>query len=102
MIHYTCDRCKCQIESGEEFRYVVHLEVKAALDIAPEVVDDVDRDHLHEIHEILEAVDDIENSVLDDELFQQLRYDLCTKCYREFIRNPVGKEPIAKLNFSKN
>ena len=54
MIHYSCDCCKRALDS-EDLRYVVKMEVYAAID--PASMDDVDddRDHLQEIQEILHA-----------------------------------------------
>lgn len=102
MIHYSCDRCKRQIDSQEEFRYVVRMEVRAALDFGTSAEDDDDRDHLMELHEILETAEDAESEMIDDELYQQLRYDLCPECYRKFMRNPMGKEPVVEFTFSQN
>ncbi len=60
MIHYTCDRCKRTINSENELRYVVRLEVYASLDPIEDELHD-DRDHLQEIQEILERLDDTQN-----------------------------------------
>ncbi len=102
MIQYSCDRCKRQIDSQVEFRYVVRLEVRAALDFGPGMEDEADRDHLMELHEILESAEDADSDLIDDDLYQQLRYDLCPECYRKFMRCPMGREPIVEFNFSKN
>lgn len=55
MIHYSCDCCKRALDS-EDLRYVVKMEVYAAID--PASMDDVDddRDHLQEIQGILQAL----------------------------------------------
>ena len=58
MIHYTCDRCKCEINPEEELRYSVQVEIKAVFDTTNHQVDDNDTDHLLELHEILERLDD--------------------------------------------
>ncbi len=102
MINYSCDRCKRKINSQEEFRYVVRMEVRAALDFGPGSDDEADRDQLMELHEILELAEDDEADLIDDELYQQLRYDLCPECYRKFMRNPMGREPSVEFNFSQN
>ena len=57
MIHFSCDRCK-RVLGNDELRYVVRLEVQAMVDpVDGEELDD-DRDHLLELHEILERLDD--------------------------------------------
>ena len=102
VIHYSCDRCKRVIESEEEMRYVVRMEVRAAFDGTHVEVDQDDRDHLLEVHEILEAVDDFEDEGGTEEVCQQLKFDLCPECYRRFIKTPMGRENTVELNFSQN
>ena len=102
MIHYSCDRCKRIIDQEDDLRYVVKLEVHAAME--PLEVDEFedDRDHLLEIQEILERLEDAESEAVGEELYQRRRYDLCPDCYRQFIKNPVGHDARAHLGFSQN
>ena len=102
MIHYSCDRCKRPIDTDDELRYVVRLEVHAAMEpLEVDAVED-DRDHLLEVQEILERLEDVDSEALGDELYQRCRYDLCSDCYREFMKNPVGSEARAHFGFSQN
>jgi len=98
MIHFTCDRCKREIDSDLELRYVVRVEVQAMMEPCEVDVQD-DRDHLLEIQEILERMDD---DNVGDDVYQRRRFDLCPTCYRKYIKNPLGREAVAHLNFSKN
>ncbi len=102
MIHYTCDRCRRLLDSQDDLRYVVKLESYAAME--PLDADDVedDRDHLSEIQDILERMEDSESDYVGDDVYQKKRYDLCPDCYREFIRDPLGRERPAHLGFSPN
>lgn len=102
MIHFTCDVCKRPLDQEHDLRYVVRMEVYAALDDAGTPIDD-DRDHLQEIHDVLERLDDldIENDELGDDVYQQLRFDLCSECRKKFLKDPLGRR-IAQLDFSKN
>ena len=103
MIHYSCDRCGRPIDPQDELRYVVRLEVEAVMEpLEGEVVDDSDRDHLMELHEILERADDAANPMLGEGVYFRRRYDLCSDCHRKFRKNPVGKENAKQLNFSQN
>ena len=61
-----------------------------------------DRDHLLEIQEILERLDDSDSDLIGDDVYQKRRFDLCPECYRQFIKNPVGRETPAHLGFSQN
>jgi hypothetical protein len=100
MIHYSCDRCQRSIDTEAELRYVVRIEVQAAL--GADVSTDDDRDHLLEIHEILERADDANDPLISDEVYRRQRFDLCSDCYRAFLSNPLGHEHNKQLDFSKN
>lgn len=99
MIHHSCDLCKRLIDPEEDLRYVVKIEVYAALDPVEDADDD--RDNLLEMHEILERMDDAENGSVGSDVYQALRFDLCPDCRRRFVKNPLGRE-AKKFNFSKN
>ena len=102
MIHYSCDRCKRPLDSSEDVRYAVTMEVQAVMDpLAGDEIED-DRDHLLEIQEILEQIDDAESELVGSDIYQKSRYDLCSDCYRKFIKNPIGRETPAHFGFSQN
>lgn len=100
MIHYTCDCCKRPI-NRDDLRYVVRLEVYAALEPLEDEPDD-DRDHLQEIQDILESLADTDESELDDHVYHGVRYDLCSECRQRFVKNPLGRAMPHKLDFSSN
>jgi hypothetical protein len=102
MIHYSCDRCKRAIDVVEEMRYVVRMEVQAVMDATELDENDDDRDHLLEIHEILERLDDQDTDLVGEDVYQRRRFDLCPECYRKFMQNPLGRETAAQLGFSQN
>lgn len=98
MIQYSCDRCKRMIDPDDELRYVVKMEIQAVMQ--PGKVDD-ECDHLMEVHEILEQMNQGEAEDFDDTHRQQ-RYDLCPECFKQFARNPIGRDIPAQLGFSSN
>jgi hypothetical protein len=100
MIHHSCDLCKRLIDSDEDLRYVVKIEVYAALDPFDAAEED-DRDNLLEMQEILERMEDAENGSVGSDVYQSMRFDLCPDCRRRFVKNPLGRES-KKFNFSKN
>jgi len=102
MIHYSCDRCKRVLDPEEDLRYVVKLEAHAAMEPLDGVVLDEDRDHLLELHEILERADDTGSELIGDDVYLRRCFDLCPECYRRFMRNPLGREVAAQLDFSTN
>lgn len=101
MIHYSCDCCKRSLEP-EDLRYVVKLEVYAAFDPATTDEMDDDRDHLQEIQDILQRSADTGDAQLGNDVYEQLRFDLCPECRKKFLQNPLGRELSKQFDFSKN
>jgi hypothetical protein len=100
MIHYSCDRCKRMLDPEEDVRYVVRIEVQAAMEPLDLEETEDDRDHLMEIQEILEGLDD--SDAMGEDVYHKSQYDLCADCYREYVKNPVGREIPAHFGFSQN
>ncbi|MEN6406774.1 MAG: hypothetical protein ABFC77_09900 [Thermoguttaceae bacterium] len=103
MIRYSCDLCKRELDPQDDLRYVVKMEVYAAFD--PSTADDgdeSDRDHLEEIQDILERMEDSSSDQIGDDVYQQLRFDLCPECRRKFLKNPLGREAAKAFGFSSN
>ena len=100
MIHFTCDLCKRTLDQDVDLRYVVRMEVYAALDRSGVAIDS-DRDHLEEIVDMLEAGDELDPS-LSGEAYQLMRFDLCSECRKRFLRDPLGRRLTQQLDFSQN
>jgi hypothetical protein len=92
--------CKRDIDPDEDLRYAVRVEIYAAFD--PAATEDDDRDHLQEIQDILERLEDAESDEVGDDVYQQLRFDLCSECRRKFLKSPLGGQHANTLNFSEN
>ncbi len=99
MIHFTCDGCQRRIDTEKENRYVVRLEVYAAVDAES---DEEEVDHLEAIDEMLERLDEVSDQELDGGVYQQVCYDLCEQCRAELLKNPLGRITATKLGFSNN
>jgi hypothetical protein len=102
MIRYSCDLCRRDLDPQDDLRYVVKVEVYAAFDPASVDNDDEDRDHLEEIQDILERLEDSASEEVGDDVYQQLRFDLCPECRKKFIKNPLGRETAKAFGFSSN
>jgi hypothetical protein len=102
MIHYACDLCKRPLDPETDLRYVVKMEIYAAFDPIADEEEEDDRDHLQEIQDILERLEDAENDQIGDDVYQQMRFDLCPECRRKFLKNPLGRDAAQVLNFSEN
>jgi hypothetical protein len=101
MIHYTCDRCKRQINIADQTRYVVQIDIQSAVDLPREDLED-DVDHLAELHQMLEGITDSESDRESSESSHHGRYDLCPECHRQFLKNPLGRDAMLALGFSNN
>ncbi len=101
MMHFTCDRCRRVIDSEQELRYVVRMEIEAVMDPVHADEPQDDRDHLLEIDEILESTIASDSDSLD-ETYHKRHYDLCPHCYRKFVANPLARERKPALGFSHN
>ena len=102
MIRYSCDLCKRELDPDDDLRYVVKMEVFAAFDPAACGGDDDDRDHLQEILDLLERLEDADNDQIGEDVYQRLRFDLCPQCRKKFVRNPLGREVVKAFGFSEN
>ena len=101
MMHYSCDCCKRSI-TNDDLRYVVRMEVYAAFDQNPFAELDEDRDHLQEMQDILQRADDAADDAVSPEVYEQMRFDLCSECRKKFVKHPLGRELADFVEFSKN
>jgi len=102
MIRYSCDLCGRNLDPREDLRYVVKMEIYAAMTPLTSDECDDDRDHLQDLQEVIERMEDVESDQIGEDVCQQLRFDLCPECRRRFVQSPLGRE-IAKLcDFSQN
>jgi hypothetical protein len=103
MIRYSCDLCKREIDPDDDLRYVVKIEVYAAFDAGGgDARDSDDCDHLEEIQDILERMEDSASDEIGDDVYQQLRFDLCPECRKKFVKNPLGRKTAKAFGFSTN
>jgi len=102
MIRYCCDLCKRELDPEEDLHFVVKIEAYAAFDPMVADEDGDDRNHLQEIQDILEQLDDAETEYLDTDVYQQFRFDLCAECHKKFMKNPLGRETAKQFHFSQN
>jgi len=99
MLHFSCDLCGQQL--GER-RFVAKLEVYPAFD--PDEFDesDLDADHLEEVSETLQKAEAGEDFDLEDCSSKDFRFDLCPHCHQRFLKDPLGRDALRRLNFSEN
>lgn len=102
MIRYSCDLCGRSLDAQNDLRYVVRMEVYAAFDPVASDGEEDDRDHLQEVQDILERMEDAASDQMGEDVYQQLRFDLCPECRRKFLKNPLGREVAKLCDFSNN
>lgn len=101
MIHYSCDRCGRKIDPEMEMRYVVRIEMQAVCD-SPEPCEEMESDHLLELDEILQRLEENECDAISDIVYHRRKHDLCSDCYHEYRQNPLALEPQIPVVFSQN
>lgn len=101
VIHYTCDRCAKMIDPDLDLRYVVRIEIQASME-CDNACDEQDDDHLLDLEEILERLEDEESPNISEDVYQRRKFDLCSACYHEYKKNPLARENQLHFGFSQN
>ena len=101
MIHYSCDRCKREIDPDHDLRYVIRVDMEAATD-RENRLEGPSEDQLSELDELLDNADLFGNDPMGGGTHVSHRYDLCLHCYRHFCKDPLGREASLPFGFSKN
>lgn len=102
MIHHSCDLCKRPLDPEDDLRYVVKMEVYATFNPIDINRPDDDEDHLADLDEIIEQLDDLSSDAIGEDVSKHLRFDLCPECRKKFLANPLGRKVSEKFNFSQN
>lgn len=100
MIHFSCDRCQCVIDAEIEVRYVVRIEVQAAVE-PPETGND-DGQHLVDLQDLIDRMDPAEFEELHQRAYRELKFDLCQSCFQKYELNPLGVDEVKPVGFSDN
>jgi hypothetical protein len=101
MLHFSCDLCGQPLDDR---RYVVKLETFPAFDPDELTEEDLAEDNLQAVAKLIQEIertgaDPLEGS---DAGAKSCRFDLCPRCHAKFARDPLGRDSVRRLNFSKN
>jgi hypothetical protein len=99
MLHFSCDLCGQHLADR---RFVAKVEVYPAFDPEEFDEDDLDVDHLQEISDVIEEMEESGNFQVEDCGPKTFRYDLCPSCHQKFLEDPLGRDALRRLNFSEN
>ena len=77
------------------------MEIQATLNTSA----DQSAETMDGLEDLDHTLEQLEDEVLDGEttsLMVNKRFDLCPACYREFLKNPFGREKSVPFGFSHN
>jgi hypothetical protein len=102
MIRYRCDGCGLDLERDGSNHYILKMEAFAAagrLDFSRE---EVERDHEAEMKRLIAELEKRSPDELEDQVYRNLRFDLCPECHRRFLASPLAVlgDPTMKGNAS--
>ena len=83
-------------------RHIVQIEVFAAHDPAVLTEEDLDEDHMEAVSEMLQDMEEMGETESLEPSTRQIRYDLCPNCRKRYLRDPLGRDPSQKFDFSEN
>jgi len=104
MRHFSCDLCGKDLTIAE-VRFVLRMEVYAAMRHDDEATTTPDDDATDAMAELLDAAETDSESDLDlpsASKTQTMEYDLCPGCRVRFAADPLGRDQLRKLRFSQN
>lgn len=102
MMHFSCDYCGKDMTQNGKQRYVLKMEAFAANDPCELRNEDIETDHVEEMARLLNELEQTEEAPELLPQCQKLKFDLCAGCFGRFVQNPLGRENIAKFDFSSN
>lgn len=90
MIRYRCDKCGCDMTADDPQRFILKMEVYVAAAPLEFSEHDLRQDHTEEIRNLVEQLANSDPDEIEDQTYRSLRFDLCGKCQREFLKRPLG------------
>ena len=105
MRHFSCDGCGKDLTEGFGGRYVVRVDAHASHDPSELTEFDLDSDAIEETAALLTALDD--GLIEDGELAPlpsraAMEYDMCPNCFRNYLKDPLGRMARPTWAFSTN
>lgn len=92
MSDLACDRCGRSLLVFEDVRYEVVIRVTAAYDPMELDLDTVAKaDVGAELERLAAAVGKKTAQELEDEIWKEFKFDLCGRCQREYLKDPLPR-----------
>jgi ADP-ribose pyrophosphatase YjhB (NUDIX family) len=87
----VCDRCQGTLLVREDVRYEVKIQVKCAYDPMELDLDRIaDSDVSAELARLARVIEDKSADELEAEVFKEFQFDLCLRCQRDYLKDPIG------------
>jgi hypothetical protein len=103
MLHFSCDTCGKDLATDSRNRFVVKVEAFAVNDPTELTDEDLEADQIESMAELLEEHEENEDDIPSPiPTSRKMRFDLCKFCYCKFMADPLGRENVAKFDFSEN
>ncbi len=85
----TCDVCGNELLIGEDVRYISEIQVYAAYDPLEITASDLKKDFRSAISELIKKMKRLGPKKAQNSVYKAFSFDLCCKCQREYIKNPL-------------
>jgi hypothetical protein len=93
MDRLTCDLCGNGLLLDGEVRYEVKIDVTCAYDPMELTSEDLARDHASDLKNLVESMKSLSEEDAMDQVHRAFRFDLCGRCQKEYLRNPLRRVP---------
>ena len=90
MDHLTCDRCGNGLLLDAPVRYEVRIEVKSAYDPLELTSEDL-ANAAEGLKQAVDSAKTLSAEEAQDEVYRELRFDLCRTCQKAFLKAPLGR-----------
>ena len=90
----ACDRCDRSLLADEDVRYEVVIRVTAAYDPMELNLDAMaEADVSDELERLRKVIEGKTADELEAEIHKEFKFDLCMRCQREYLQDPLGVKP---------
>lgn len=90
MIRYRCDGCGLDLARNGSNHFILKIEAFAAAGQLEITQEDLARDHQADMRRLLDDLSKRSMDEIEDQVFRQLRFDLCPACHKTFLQFPLS------------
>ncbi|HOF39098.1 MAG TPA: hypothetical protein PLD73_03425 [Candidatus Hydrogenedentes bacterium] len=92
MQHFICDGCSKEMKP-DDTRYRVKIDVRVAKGSLEFSLLDLFRDHRKELENLVKSFEGKDPRELEETIYKGFELDLCPRCQRAYIRDPLRFHP---------